>query len=67
MSNVLSDEERAVLIDYAQRKYGEERWPLSIELRPVRAVIEKLRAASPKRPTPAGTVVSLREQRHRRL
>ena len=39
----LSPEETATLIDYARRKFGEERWPLSQELRGVRLVIEKLR------------------------
>lgn len=67
MSNELSAEERAVLIDYARRKYGEERWPLSIELRPVRAAIEKLRTARRPVPTPtATTVVSLHAQRQKR-
>ena len=37
----LSDEETRTLIDYARRKFAEERWPMSA-LRPVRAIIEKL-------------------------
>ena len=39
----LSPEETAVLIDYARRKYAEERWPLAPDLRAVREAIEKLR------------------------
>ena len=38
----LTDEETRTLIDYARRKFAEERWPLSPALREVRAVIEKL-------------------------
>jgi hypothetical protein len=38
----LSDEETRILIDYARRKFAEERWPLSPALRPVRAIMEKL-------------------------
>jgi hypothetical protein len=30
----LSDEETRTLIDYARRKFAEERWPLSPALRP---------------------------------
>lgn len=42
---VLSAEETAALIDYARRKYAEERWPLARELQPVRQAIEKLKGA----------------------
>jgi hypothetical protein len=38
----LSDEETRTLIDYARRKFAEERWPLSPALRPVRAIMERL-------------------------
>jgi hypothetical protein len=38
----LSDEETRTLIDYARRKFAEERWPLSPALRPVREIMEKL-------------------------
>jgi hypothetical protein len=38
----LSDEETRTLIDYARRKFAEERWPMSPALRPVRAIMEKL-------------------------
>ena len=38
----LSEEETRTLIDYARRKFAEERWPLSPELRPVRSIMEKL-------------------------
>jgi hypothetical protein len=40
----LSPEDTATLIDYVRQKYAEERWPLSPELREVRAVLMKLRA-----------------------
>jgi hypothetical protein len=39
----LTPEETATMIDYARRKYAEERWPLSPELRAVREIVEKLR------------------------
>ncbi len=49
----LSPEDTAILIDYARRKYAEERWPLAQELRDVRAAIEKLRPkADPLPPRP---------------
>jgi len=38
----LSDEETRTLIDYARRKFAEERWPMSPALRTVRAIMEKL-------------------------
>jgi hypothetical protein len=38
----LSHEETRTLIDYARRKFAEERWPLSPALRPVREIMEKL-------------------------
>ena len=44
--DVLSPEETATMIDYARRKYAEERWPLAPELRPVREIVEKLRGKS---------------------
>jgi len=49
----LSPEETAILIDYARRKYAEERWPLAPELRPVREAIEKLRGNPELPPAPA--------------
>lgn len=48
----LSPEETAILIDYARQKYAEERWPLSDQLREVRAALLKLRA-KPLPPPPA--------------
>ena len=39
---VLSDDETRTLIDYARQRFAEERWPLSPELRPVRAIMDKL-------------------------
>jgi hypothetical protein len=44
----LSPQETTTLIDYARRKYAEERYPLSPELREVREALLKLRA----RPAP---------------
>jgi hypothetical protein len=35
----LSEDETRTLIDYARRKFAEERWPMSPALRPVRAVM----------------------------
>jgi hypothetical protein len=50
----LSTEDIAALIDYARRKYAEERFPLSPELREVRLAIEKLRPKpAPLPPAPA--------------
>ena len=46
----LSAEQIALLIDYARRKYAEERYPLSPELRPVREAIQKLRPKPPPLP-----------------
>ena len=52
----LSPEETATLIDYARRKYAEERYPLSTELREVRTALLNLRPqpaeppAAPARP-----------------
>jgi hypothetical protein len=43
MTADLSPEETALMIDYARRKYADERWPLAPELRPVREIVEKLR------------------------
>jgi hypothetical protein len=49
----LSDAETRTLIDYARRKFAEERWPLSPALRPVREVIEKLDPKPRPEPLPA--------------
>src|SRR3954464_156869 len=38
----LSPEDTQVLIEHARRKFAEERWPLSTELRPVREALAKL-------------------------
>ena len=48
----LSPDETATLVDYARRKYAEERWPLAPELRAVREAIEKLRATPLPPPAP---------------
>ena len=59
--------ETATLIDYARRKYAEERWPLSPDLRPVREIIEKLKpkpAPLPERkPYVPSTLAQKRVQR----
>jgi hypothetical protein len=39
---VLSGDETRTLIDYARRKFAEEHWPMSPELRPVRAIMDNL-------------------------
>jgi len=51
MTIELPAQETATLIDYARRKYAEERYPLSPELRPVREAIEKLRPKPAPLPT----------------
>lgn len=38
----LSPDDTACLIDYAKRKFAEERWPLAPALRPVREALAKL-------------------------
>jgi hypothetical protein len=38
----LSHEETRTLIDYARRKFAEERWLMSSALRPVREIVQKL-------------------------
>ena len=50
MQTVLSPEETAILIDYARQKYAEERWPLSEQLREVRAALMRLRPKVPPLP-----------------
>lgn len=65
----LSPQETATLIDYARRKYAEERYPLSPELREVRLAIEKLRPkptpmpAAPARPYVPSTVMQKQKGR----
>jgi hypothetical protein len=62
----LSDADTAALIDYARRKYAEERWPLAPELRAVREAIEKLRAEPfPAPPAAREPSLLLRKQRRR--
>jgi hypothetical protein len=62
----LSADETAALIDYARRKYAEERWPLAPELHAVREAIEKLRAAPLPTPKPAGEPSLLLRKKSRR-
>jgi len=52
----LSDAEFDALIAYARRKYAEERWPLSVDLKPIREVLRKV--SSRHAPTPSLTVVA---------
>jgi hypothetical protein len=49
----LADEETRTLIDYARRKFAQERWPLSTALRPVREIMEKLDPKPEPQPLPA--------------
>lgn len=64
-----SPQETATLIDYARRKYAEDRYPLSPELRPVREIIEKFRPkpapipAAPARPYIPSTVMQKGKRR----
>jgi hypothetical protein len=51
----LSDEETRTLIDYARRKFAEERWPVSPKLRAVRAIMEKLDPKPEPTPMPEPT------------
>jgi len=37
----LSDEEAATLVAYVRKKFDAERWPYSVELRPIRERVEK--------------------------
>jgi hypothetical protein len=48
----LSPDELETLADYARKKYASERWPLSIELRPVREILDKVFPRRPPAPSP---------------
>jgi hypothetical protein len=48
----LIEDEIAVLIDYARRKYAEERYPLAPALRPVREALAKLNPQPAPEPLP---------------
>jgi hypothetical protein len=48
----LTNADIETLLAYARRKYAEERWPLSPELRPVREALAKLDANSASAPQP---------------
>jgi hypothetical protein len=64
----LSDDETRCLLDYVKRKFAEERWPLSLDLRPVREALAKL-DPKPKLeppPPPKPHVPSLAAQRMRK-
>ena len=54
--NEPSPEDTQALIAYARRKYAEERWPLSVDLKPIREVLRKV--SSRHAPTPSLTVVA---------
>jgi hypothetical protein len=47
MQNVLPPEDAQLLIEYAKRKYAEERWPLSPSLRPIREALAKVARKEP--------------------
>jgi|SRR5215475_7173927 hypothetical protein len=46
----LTPDDLQTLIDYAWKKYEQERHPMSRELRPVREVLEKLEKLDPPQP-----------------
>ena len=48
----LTDEETRTLIDYARRKFAEERWPMSPSLRPVREIMDKFDPKPEPQPLP---------------
>jgi hypothetical protein len=52
MHPVLTDEEGMCLIDYARRKFDEERYPLAPALRPVRLLLERVAANTERAPPP---------------
>ena len=62
----LSAAENEILIAYARRKFSDERWPLSPELRPVREAIEKLRKPTISAMQIKPHVPSLYSQRQKR-
>lgn len=64
----LSAVETQLLIDYARRKYAEERWPLATELRPIREALAKLDPNSEPAPAliPKPYVPSILAKRKRR-
>jgi hypothetical protein len=55
MPTDLTPDEITTLIDYARRKFGEERWPLSPELRPIRLLLEQLALSTERMPPPKPT------------
>ena len=56
------------IIDYAQRKFAEERYPLSPALRPVREALAKLDPRPQAKPVPAKPYVpsTVMEKKRRR-
>jgi hypothetical protein len=64
----LSPAEIETMLDYARRKFAEERWPLSPELRPVREALAKLNshpASPPPLPKPHAPATIGRPKRRR--
>ena len=64
--DALSPDEARRLFDYARRKFKEERFPFSPELRPVREAIGKLEPTPTPRPAPQPYVPSSVMQTKRR-
>jgi hypothetical protein len=62
----LTDEETRTLIDYARRKFAEERWPMSPALRPVPEIMEKVDPKPAPQPLPERIEPSWRLARKRR-
>jgi hypothetical protein len=52
MNSELNDEEVQRLIDYARRKFAEERYPLAPALRPIRRLMERLGSNPQPMPPP---------------
>src|SRR5712691_377538 len=52
MNAKLNDDEVQRLIDYARRKFAEERYPLAPALRPIRLLIERLTPSTTPMPPP---------------
>lgn len=64
----LSDDETRSLIDYARRKYAEERYPLAPALRPIRellAMLDTTRERMPAPKPPGEPSLALRKKKRR--
>jgi len=62
----LSPEDIQALIEYARRKFLEERWPLSPELRSIRAALGKMEPKPEPLPAPKPYVPSTLAMRKKR-